>query len=550
MIGARQAGALLLGVLLSVAAWADDKNPSDQKDSGAQSAVSDGMQERWKRLYPGTESAPAVKSAAPETTKASGKTSPQAGESDAWGGLAERSFVRFGVDFTREFVTFTGTPSRTFIVDDGPALTVTPAGFSFPDAFKQHSNRIDAYLVLGTRGYRNENVNTYVSAFHELDASSTPDGSAFQNTAQVFGDRRTHLSNAYVEFETLGESGGLAHTGLLVGRHYVPSTSPDLLASAVIDGATVRYRRGQISADVFLGRRVNFFSTPDDDITIGGRLGYYLNPVWSLHTNYFFLQDNHRYAVEGVRRGDDLLTRVFATFRDTSMTEVGVLALYTHPSWPLNLRASVTRRTDDDSFSYDVFHEGDDLSHRLRMGSLDRATFVSVDADYELFPRITLGATVDQKFTSAPESAFDSGYTQFTVRGIWEATRALDIVLQGRFRNSDREPVQNAVLATQFDDITHSGEEQYREISADVSYRVTPGLTVNGGLYTSRLDSRTRLARVTDTKHRGLYLRTKYQFKRWATLKFEYSYDAEDRDFNPDIDGQHRFVLGFDIRHN
>ena len=553
-----QAGAVALGCALAIPAWAGKEEASQEKEA-SQSPVPDPMQQRWQNLYPRAGSSPGPENAAGDSPKpadtktkdAKGPTQSAEGKQPkSWNGLEERSFVRFGVDFTREFVTFTGLPSRTFIVDNGPALTVTPAGFSFPDAFKRHSNRIDAYLVAGTRGYRNENVNTYVSMFYELDASNTPEGSVSQNTAQVFSDKRTHLSNAYLEFEKLGNTGALSHTALIVGRHYVPSTSPDLLASAVIDGATARYRDARISTDVFLGRRVNFFSTPDDDITGGGRVGYYLNPTWSLHANYFFLQDDHRYAFEGVRRGDDLLLRLFTTFRDTSMTEFGVLALYNHPSLPLNLRANVTRRTDSDDFSYDVFHAGDDLNHRLRFGGLEQATLVSVDADYALSPRFSVGGTLDRKFRSAPESAFDNGYTQLTVRSIWQISRALDFLVQGRFRNVDREPAETAALAVLFDDTSRSGEEKYREFSADINYRISPSFTVNGGAYATVLNSRTRLARVLDTEHKGVYLRTKYRLRRWATLKFEYSYDEEDRDFNPDIDGQHRFVVGFDVRHN
>lgn len=239
------------------------------------------IEEYWGRLYDKQEPemVPAVEPAFPPSA------------------LEQLNFS-VGSTYTANFVSFTGRPTRTLVIDNGPPLTVTPAGFSFPQVFEASDDRFSSYLALGTRGYANPWINTYVSAIHQQDLDGKTAGSPFQSLLDAFGGgQRTELLNAYAEVNGLGMA-ALPQARLRIGRQFVFDYTPELLGSPVIDGAILSYQGSRLEAALFSGRRVNFFGDPEDDFAMGGSASYQFQPGTSGAVNYFFLPGLHRYAFD------------------------------------------------------------------------------------------------------------------------------------------------------------------------------------------------------------------------------------------------------------
>ena len=104
--------------------------------------------------------------------------------------FADQIFYRLSVDYVHNFVSFTGDPTRTLIVDDGPPFTMTPEGyFSFPPMFESSDHKIYSRATFGTRGFGHGRLRTEVSLISYHDLNGTSAGSPFQSGLDTFGGR-------------------------------------------------------------------------------------------------------------------------------------------------------------------------------------------------------------------------------------------------------------------------------------------------------------------------------------------------------------------------
>lgn len=525
---------------LSNQAWSQTEDSSEADDESIDSY--------WNRIYDDEDVIDAVDldNDSDSTDETEAAQDEEAGQSDFFDHL----FVRTGVDLTLNFADYSGEPSRTYVVDDGPELTITPDGFSYPGAFDEHDSRFDAYLVAGTRGYQDSRLNTYFSALYQN--SGVVSGSVFQNFADAFSDgNRTEIVNAYAELNEIGDGGYLKNTSIRIGRQYMFDTSPHLLGSPLVDGIMARYNSEQMQFDVFTGRRVNLFSTPNTDVAYGTSVDYKLTgDIWG-GFNYVRVRDEHRYAVEIRRSTEQWQSRGYLTFRDVDPAELGVDVWYSVVAVPLQLRGSVIRRLSSQDYVYDIFLARDELEQRLRLGEQQESTSFRVDADYELYPWVTVGGTFEaQRFDGNIESAFDNPFTELSARASLTPWDNWDLLVQYAHRDIDRSGLDDVIAARLFDDTTHAGETLYKEFSADIYYRWNERTSFNAGGYFTRVEGRTRLAVITDSEANGLYFRGQSRVRKWLDFKFEYSWDKPNPDFYPDIESQSSLRLGVEFRHN
>ncbi|MBI4611640.1 MAG: hypothetical protein HY726_21845 [Candidatus Rokubacteria bacterium] len=499
------------------------------------------IEELWRRIYGGE---------APEKPRGlePAPPAPAPEQPTAATNFLDHLIFRLGSTYTRNFVSFTGRPTRSFVIDDGPPGTVTPEGFSFPQVFEASDDRLYSYLVLGTRGYGDPRLNTYVSLIHQDDLDGTRAGSPFQSILDAFGGgRRTQVLNGYAEMNGLG-TGALSQSSLRLGRQFVFDTTPQLLGSPVIDGATLGYRDSRLEAAVFSGRRVNFFGGREADFSMGGSASYQFQPGTSGTVNYFFLPGFHRYALDATQQIGDLRAGAFLTFRNVHPIDLGVRGWYAAPASPWTIRGSAVRRLTDEDFSFDIFRERE-AAKRLFLLRIRPATHLTLDADHQLRSWLTLGGGVAARFVDGTEEAFDNSFEQVTLRAVWTPLERWDALFQYRFRHVERSPVSAVVRALRFDDINRAGETDYHELNGELHYRLGSHFSARVGGYFGLFDSRNRLAEVTGVTTAGGYLRGRLRVHRTADLRIEYGIDRGNPEFNPDIAHQHTVRVGFDVHY-
>lgn len=455
---------------------------------------------------------------------------------------------RFGSTYTRNFVSFTGRRTTTFVVDDGQPLTVTPEGFSFPQVFESSDDRIHSYLVLGTRGYIHPRVNTYVSLIHQDDLDGTREGSPFQSILDAFRHgRRTQVLNGYAEMNGLG-AGLLSPWSLRLGRQFAFDSAPDLLGSPVIDGATLGYHDSRLAIAVLSGRRVNFFGDQEADFSMGASAAYQFQPGTSGTVNYFFVPGFHRYGFDANHQMGELRTGAFLTFRNAHPIDLGLRSWYAPASGPWTIRGTAVRRLTDEDFPFDIFSEREPR-RRLFLLRTRPATQLTLDVDRQVQPWLTLGGGVAARFVDGGESAFDNSFEQVTARLVWTPLERWDYLLQYRFRHVERGPVSEVLRAVRFDDIDRAGETDYHEVTAELHYRLGARFDARVGGYFGLFDSRNRLAEVNGIITAGGYLRGRLRVHRIADLRVEYGIDRGNPEFNPDIAHQHTVRVGFDVHY-
>lgn len=504
--------------------------------------------EYWRALY-GTGGVDPAR--APELAPPSPSAVTPGGFSD----VLDHLILRFGATYTHNFVEFTGRPTSTFVVDNGPALTVNREGFSFPQVFKSNDDQFYSYLVLGTRGYGDPRLNTYFSMLYRQDLGGLTAGSPFQSVLDAFEHgRRTQVLNAYAEWNGLG-TGVLSHASVRAGRQFVFDTAPDLIGSPVIDGATLSYRDPKLELAVFSGRRVNFFGDNEDDLAFGGTVTYNFFPRTSANVNYIALPGVHRYAFNLNHQIGEIHTGSYLTFRNTDPLQLGLRAWYAPASSPWTIRGTLYRQLTDEDFVYDMFADREPVSsdqervRRLLLHRIRPATQLTLDADRRMSSWLTLGAGFAGRWVDGGEAPFDNSFEQVAVRATVSPGTSWDVLIGYRFRHVERSPVSEAAKALFFDDISHAGETEYHELSGEIYYRFGSNVRVRVGGYFGLFDSRDRLAQVNGIITAGGYLRTQVRIHRMVDVRFDYGIDRGNPEFNPDIKRQHTMRVGFDFHY-
>ena len=527
--------------------------PAPESPGGAQAGPAPGsssvISEYWRTLY-----GPGVLEATPPLEQVPGPSQTAATPGPVRDFLDHLIFS-LGATYTHNIVEFTGRPTSTFVIDNRPPFTVTPRGFSFPRVFKSDDDQFYSYLTLGTRGWGDPHLNTYFSMIYRQELGGLIAGSPFQSTLDTFDHgRRTQVLNAYAEWIGLG-SGLLSHASIRAGRQFVFDTTPDLIGSPVIDGATLSYRDPKLELAVFAGRRVNFFGDNETDIAYGGTVTYNFLPRTSANVNYIALPGVHRYAFNLTHQIGEIHTGSYLTFRNEHPLQLGLRAWYAPVNNPWTIRGTLYRQLTDEDFVFDMFADREPASsdqeriRRLLLGRIRPATQLTLDADRRMNSWLTLGAGIAGRWVDGGEAPFDNSFEQVAVRATVSPGTQWDILFGYRFRHVERSSVSQAAKAFFFDDISHAGETAYHEISGEIYYRLGASVRVRLGGYFGLFDSRDRLYQVNEIITAGGYLRTQYHINRMLDVRFDYGIDRGNPEFNPDVKRQHTLRVGFDVHY-
>jgi hypothetical protein len=254
----------------------------------------------------------------------------------------------------------------TFVVDDGPAFTLTPNGVSFLQVFESTDHKFGSYLAVGTRGWGHERVNVYLSARLQSDLDGTTAGSPFQSILDDHDDTKFDLSNAFIEMRGLGVGRFSPRMSAKVGRQFLPYFRIGMFGSSVMDDGKVAYGDERADAELFIERWAPFYESVDGAVVGGGRIGYELYPDpgspvgLAPYAEYLYFNDGegqsaHRHTY-GIRsRWKRLDADGYVSVLDTDPIELGVRANYVARRWTVYGR--VRKRVSSDEFTYDVFFD-------------------------------------------------------------------------------------------------------------------------------------------------------------------------------------------------
>ncbi len=316
--------------------------------------------------------------------------------------LLEYVTFSLGGEYTFNTVDFSNDPTVSFVVDDGPDLTLTPDGVSFPQVFESNDHKFDAYTALSTRGFGHSRVNTYISAILQHDLDGTTAGSPFQSILDDHDGDKLDLSNAFIEMNGLSAAGALSHMQVRLGRQFLPDLPVAYLGSAVIDGGRFAYNDARLDMALFAGRWVPFYDDASQVFMGGGRMAYQIFPkpaspvglapyIEFVHfndTEQSMTTNRHTYGVQG--RWKALEVDGYFAFIDEEPIEGSLRFNYISGKWSVYSRPR--ERVSSDDFTFDLFLTSEDLrrSNRLVLGALSPATEFTLDADYQLLSWLTV----------------------------------------------------------------------------------------------------------------------------------------------------------------
>ncbi len=480
--------------------------------------------------------------------------------------LTEAITFRYGMEYTRNLVVFTDRPTRTFIVDGEASLVMDPVRgtTNFPSAFEDSDDRIYSYLSMGTRALGSSRLRTYVSlvTYHDLD--SNPEGNAFINLPDgLHGNNRTDLINAYADILGLAEQGPLSQVQARLGRQFAFDYDSWLLGSAVVDGVSLRYRRGRSDLTAFFGWREAFFADPSSRFATGGSFGFQILPRTTARVDFFHYQSSQRYAAGIKQMLGPLYVDTHIAFINADPIEVGIRAGYNSYDSPWTVYGSFLQQLSANDFIYDVWFTSRDQDRirRLNLFRISPASQFLLEVDRQVFWWLSVGVGGWFRFLNdgRDQGPFDNSFQEGTVRLLLTPLPQWDYFAQYRYRHIERGPGGNFRASFPFiitDDIRRSGETSYQEISAEARYRWQNRLRVLVGGYFRLLDTQTPYpfrrtgVRLSSIDTGGLYAGFQFRLTEMVDLKFQYGVDSDYREFNPDIDLAHTFRVGVYVHYN
>ena len=471
--------------------------------------------------------------------------------------LQEYLTVGFGAGYALNGANFSGDPTTTFVVDDGPDFTLTPNGISFPQVFESTDHKFGSYLTLGTRGLGHDRVNVYLSARLRSDLDGTTEGSPFQSILDDHNGTKVDLSNAFIEMRGLGVGRFSSRMSARVGRQFLPYFRIGMFGSAVMDGGKVSYLDERADAELFIGRWAPFYKNVDGAVVGGGRILYelYPDPAASVglapYMESLYFNDGegeaafrHTYGVRGRWKRWD--ADGYLTIIDADPIELGIRAHYVAQQWTVYGR--VRKRVSSDEFTYDIFLTSKKLrdSGRLILGPLEPATEFALDGDYFLRSWLTVGAGVWIYFLDddSDQTGFENNFQEVNGRVSIAPPGPWGGLLQYRFRHIDRDSADDVVL---FDDTSRTGETDYHEFNAEINYLWRQFLKLRLGGYYGVYDTQGRFGDVNDIVITGGYLRARARVAKRVHVRFLLGLDKGNDEFHPDIDFQYTVRAGVEI---
>ncbi len=520
----------------------------ESSESGAAAAPAADISDRWDSIVSGD-------SVQPEPAKAASAERDRQ-PSSGWSDFGEQLFFRLSVDYTHNWVSFTGRPTLWFLGNQGAPFTVNADGtINYPEAFEDNDDRLYTRLTFGTKGFGSDRVNTYFSVVSYNDLDGTSSGSPFISYLDSYDGRsRLSLVNAYVELNGIGgESGFFSHGNLRVGRQYVHSYSNELypLGASVMDGANVDFRNERFNIGGFVGARSDIFSSPVSRFITGFNFGAALGDKAYFNYDMLYYADSviQNFTIEP-RWASRLGLQGFFRMVENHPVDVGVRTAYAGDKWSFHV--NVTDRVSDNDYRYDIWgrSNGDNPSNvvpRLYFTGTQPSFRLSADGNRRVTSWLSLGGRfwLYQLHDETEDTdGFESSFRDYSGNAVIEPAENWEIIGEYRYRDLDRGSPLGAEF---FDDIEHAGETNYQEFTGSVGYRSNSRLKAEVGVYYRLFDLQNRLTIIDDSKTNGVFANVFWRINRNVNFRVLYGTDNDYAVFNPDINRQSGLRIGFDF---
>jgi hypothetical protein len=474
------------------------------------------------------------------------------------------------LDYRRDEIKYTGRLTPT-LQSPGPVPVFFPPDqpLAFvPGAFQPNDDQLTGYASIRFKdfGFEKLRFSTQASFRYWGDLNGTAKASPFTGELDGFVGRRV-LEPLTFFADTSGFITDDRETkfNLRVGRHYVYGAE-----SVRLDGATLTVNHPRVNFDVFGGRRVTFFSDPDERGVVGGNVEVRATARTTFKYEFLhYIQNSSRFHVSH-RLGESWALSGNFFLLDTDPIDLGVDAFYLPYDGKTRLMFGFLQKLTSDDFIYDYTYRAFannpenqiflklfpipptgiplDGAGRLNLLEVNPYTQFYVDGYRNLSRQFGVGGSfwLRQVNDSDDAGPFDTSFQELRVNGDWFPSSLFELGGEYRFRNVSRNDPDEA---TEFPDIRREGETKFHEVYGNGAFHLFDDrLTLEAGLFYRRFNTQSRLISFDGLDTIGVTGGIRWRINRNYRLLFEYGIDDEFPLVSPDIDYTQNFRIRFEWR--
>jgi len=480
--------------------------------------------------------------------------------------------VYFMIEYRRDEMKYTGQPTLTGVFPEPVPPVSFPDGpiFFIPTAFEPNDEQLTSYASVRIKDYGFDRLrfNTQVSFRYSGDLDGTTPESTFIGIRDGFVGRR--VFEPLTIFTDIGgfiTDDRLNRFNVRVGRQYVYGAEPVRL-----DGATFTINNSRFDLDVFGGRRVTFFSDPEERAVYGHNLNVRATPRTSFKYDYVHYIDNsHRFQAQHALGENWTLDGKFFLL-DTHPIDLGVSAHYIPFDGKTKMTFDFLQKLTSNDFIYDIAYRSFALNPenqivrrlfpipptgipengngRLNLFDINPYTQFYFDIYRNITQSFGVGGTVWVRQVNDKDNRgpFDNSFQEYRASADYFPTSAFEVGGEYRFRNLTR---GNPNEATEFDDIRREGETKFHEIYANAAYNLfNQRIALEGGIFYRLYDTQSRIISLNNVDTLAFTGGIKLRLARGYKVLLEYGRDEELPFFNPDIDFTQSFRVRFEWHFN
>ncbi len=475
----------------------------------------------------------------------------------------------FMSEYRRDEIKYTGKPTlalqfpspvQPFSVPDAPIHFV-------PSAFEPNDEQFVGYVSAAIRDMSagRLSIDTQISFRYSADLDGSTEASTFLGIRDNFVGRRIFEPlTFFADLKGFMPVDSDSQVSLRVGRQYAYGATP-----VRMDGATVSINQSRFSLDVFGGRRVTFYSDPQQRLVLGQNFLFRASEQTTVRYDFLHYIDNaHTLAVRHLM-GESWILNGSLFFIDADPVDLNLGATWVSPGARTRLTMNFLQKLTDNDFIYDQTYRAVaqnpenqfrfrffplpptgqtfDASGRLNLGRVDPYTQFYIDGYRTLTSKAGIGGTIWVRKVNSreDEGPFDNSFQEYRVNADYYPSSILEVGTEYRYRHLSR---ANAEEATSFFDIGREGEKTFHEVYANAGYHVLSNLTLEGGVFYRRFNTQSRLISLEGMDTTGYTAGVRWRVARDYKLLFEYGFDRELAFLNPDIDYTQGFRVRFEWR--
>ena len=507
-------------------------NPPAEDKSG------EDIGDAWDNLLKDT-----IPQATPDTALASVQTTYEASPA---GEFLDHFFMNNRTEYMHTQTYFTGLPTLTGVIDAPIGSVANPNGVPYPSAFQSSTNEMYNFLNWGTRGWLSDRVNTNFSFAYSQDVTHVSDASPQLSIIDTFGsNRRLELVSGYIDIDGRPSDGMFAGTSLRVGRQDVYGAE-----LAEMDGASFTVDRPRYSWTIYGGRRFTYFSDPAQRAMGGGNFLIHFGKGSTFeYDTFYYIRGTNLFKYRQVFGNSWLFSTGFRMV-GSSPTDFTADAIWSPEDGKTSLRLSFAQKITNKDYFYDYTYDARDYDPhnpllRLNLEALHPHSQFVIDASRAINDRLHLGGSVwvrrlDDTQDTGP---FDTSFQDYRAYAQVFPWNGIDLLFAYHERDSDDR--STTVPATEFDDLSHTGETKVQDITAEIGRSFMQGrLILRAGGFYRNLDFRDNFTVISDAHDKGVLGDAAFKLDSRSRLYFDYGLDSDYSAFRPDIQNSQTFRFG------